>query len=357
MSYESESVLGEPARPRDVREFVELLGYKKIATASSKQYGMLEQYQYFEAVDYRSWTGVWLTIRVKAPSLIVSTRSTAGRSYHDLEQQNRTIAHLRKRFGGYFRTDAGKGRYMRHASAPPEPADSGCYIAFQRFGHNLIQGKNYLDARTFPRAHDTELDELLLQMGISPRLLSNNMLVPYIVAALEDYFKSTFIALLKYSPRKQSFFKGLRLQGDHLAAISDGHSVESQVAEILPFQSISSVARHFATIDPKLDIAGPLKKPFRRRKQSLYDLMEMLTLSRHNFIHRTQLDLSLTDERMDNLIYDLEEAITRVYKRIVAYHKWDFRPSWGLGRKAAARKYRAQKIQQSAGDVPTSAHH
>jgi hypothetical protein len=258
VSYESESFLPRSARLQDVREFVELLGYKKTGITQSKKYGRFEEYFYFDEKDYRSWIGVLLAIEVKSKSLVVCTRTTVARSFHDLDHQNRTIFQLRKRFGGHFRTDEGKGRYMRPESGPPTPSASGCHIAFQRFGHNLIQGKMYLDARTFPKQYQGKADEFLAQMGMSPRLLSNNMLLPFIVAALEDYFKSTFVALLRYSARKQAFFKGLRLQGDHLAAISDGSSVESQVAETLPFQRISSIARHFEALDPKLDLAGVL---------------------------------------------------------------------------------------------------
>ncbi len=356
MSYESENFLPKSARLQDVREFVELLGYKKTGITHSKQYGRFEEYLYFDEEDYRSWIGVLLAIQVKGKLLVVSTRTTVARSYYDLEQQNRTIFHLRKRFGGYFRTDEGRGRYMRPESGPPTPAASGCHVAFERFGHNLIQGKVYLDARTFPKQYQGKADEFFAQIGLSPRLLSNNMLLPFIVAALEDYFKSTFVALLRYSARKQSFFKGLRLQGEHLVAISDGKAVETQVAETLPFQRISSITRHFETLDPKLNLAGFLKRPYRRRKQSLYDLIETIVIARHNFIHRAQLDLSLTDKKMDDLIYDLDEAITRVYRGITSHYSWDFDRGWYLGNRRAAKKFLAQKAQRSAaGDAPNAA--
>ena len=356
MSYESESLLSRGARLQDVREFVELLGYKKTGITHSKKYGRFEEYYYFDEKEYRSWIGVLLAIQVKNKSLVVSTRTTVARSFYDLDHQNRTIFQLRKRFGGNFRTDEGNGRYMRPDSAPPTPAASGCHIAFQRFGDNLIQAKIYLDARTFPKQYQGKAGEFLAQMGMSPKVLSNNMLLPFLVATLEDYFKSTFVALLRYSARKQAFFKGLRLQGDHLVAISDGESVESQVAETLPFQRISSIARHFEALDPKLDLAGFLKKPYRRRKQSLHDLIETLVIARHSFIHRAQLGLSLTDKKMDDLVYDLDEAITRVYKGITSYYSWHFDRGWYLGNRRAAKGFLAQKAQQgAAGDAPKAA--
>lgn len=341
MSYESENTLAEGSKISDVREFIKLLGYKKSDVIKSDEVGRIEVYWYFDEADYRSWTGVELGLYKEGPSIVVSTRTRIARSYYDLAHQNRTISQLRKFFGGKFRTDEGSGRYLRPESGPPSPSSSGCHIAFGRFGHNLITAKMYLDARSFPEQYQGRAGKLWIELGMSPLLLSNNMLLPFIVAALEDYFKSTFIALLRYSHRKQSFFKSLRLQGDHLVAISDGKSVEEQVVETLPFQRISAVTRHFEALEPKLDLRGVLRKPYRRRKQSLYDLIESLVITRHNFIHRTQQDRSLTEERMDDLIYYLDAAVTRVYKRITAHYKWQYDRGWFLGRRPP--KTRAQQ--------------
>lgn len=303
MSYESESIFPVGTKLSDVRDHVQLLGYAKRGVITSEEYGRFEEYCYFENEDYRSWTGVTLAIQITDGAPVVSTRTTTARSFYDLQQQNRTIHELKKRFGGSFRTDEGKGRYLRPNSGPPSPAASGCHLAFWRFGENLIKAGVYLQARTFPKQYQGKADRFLSEMGMSPRLLSNNMLMPFIVASLEDYFKSTFIALLRYSSRKQSFFKSIRLQGDHLTAISDGKSVKEQVVETLPFQKISAISRHFDSLDQKLDIGGALRKPYRRRRQSLYDLLEWVVLVRHEFIHRAQLDKTLTDERMEDLIY------------------------------------------------------
>jgi hypothetical protein len=335
MSYVSENVLARGAKLADVREFVQLLGYKKVGTVNSKKHGRWEEYKYFEEEDYRSWSGVHLSIVIKPKSLVVDTRTPIGRSYYDLQQQNRTIFQLRKRFGGHFQTDEGRGRYLRPMAGPPTPGASGCHLAYERFGGNLIRGAIYLEARSFPEQYQGKSGELLVQMGVSPLLLSNNMFLPFIVAALEDYFKSTFIALLRYSPRKSTFFRGSRLQGDQLIAISEGKSVEAQVAETLPFQNISAITRHFEALDPKIDIGGLLRKPYRRRKETLYQQMERIVATRHNFIHRAQLDRSLTDKKMMDLLYDLDVAITRIYKGITSRYDWDFERGWYLGNRTA----------------------
>lgn len=315
MSYTSEHILGPGASIQDVREFVSLLGFKKAGVLSSVEYGRFEEYWYFDETDYRSWSGVELAIhRLKDGRVVVSTGSTIGRSYYDLSHQNFTISALRRRFKGDFRTDEGKGRYLRPEAEPTSPPASGCHLAFNRFGSNLIKAALLHEARAFPE-HPPKMWKFLSDMD--PRLLANNTLVPFLVAALEDYFKSTFVALLKYSPRKEAFLRGVRLQGEQLAAISDGMTtVEEKICETLPFQRISAVCRHFEALDPKLDIAGPLRKPYRKRRVSFFDQLEGIVLSRHNFIHRAILDRSITDERMDGLIRDLDVALTRIYRRI-----------------------------------------
>jgi hypothetical protein len=265
---------------------------------------------------------------------VVSTRTPVSRSYFDLIHQNNTISGFRKRFGGEFTTDEGRRRYFRPESGPPPAPASGCYLAFNRFGLNLIKALVYHEARDFPNHPRRKWKGIEIFQPLDPRILANNTLVPFLVAAMEDYFKSTFIALLRYSERKEAFLKSVRLQGEQLLAISDGKAtVEEQISETLSFQRLSSVCRHFEALDKKLDIAGALRKPYRRRSQSLFESVESLVLSRHDVIHRATLDQTMTDERIDGLIYDLDEAITRVYRRITEHYDWFFDRGWHLRRR------------------------
>jgi hypothetical protein len=342
MSYSSENTLPIGTRIQDVRDFCALMGYRKSAVLKSEELGEFEEYWWFEEKDYQSWSGVELSVHRTERIITVSTRTTLARSYFDLSQQNNTISAIRKRFGGTFTTDAGRGRYLRPSSGPTPAPASGCCLAFSRFGLNLIKAKIYHEARTFPNHPQRKCKGIEIIQELDPRTLANNTLVPFLVAAMEDYFKSTFIALLRYSIRKDAFLKSIRLQGEQLAAISSGDStVEEQISETLSFQRLSALSRHFETLDAKLDLAGALRRPYRRRSQSLFDALEALVLCRHEFIHRATVDTSMTDERIMNIIYDLDEAITRVYRRITDHYNWIFERSWHLGiryprKKAAA---------------------
>ncbi|HEX7425077.1 MAG TPA: hypothetical protein VF311_14495, partial [Terriglobales bacterium] len=151
MSYSSENVLGQDTRIGEVREFLLMLGYRRVGVLKSRDLGTFEQYSWFDATDYRSWSGVELSIHSNEDRQVcVSTRSVIARSYYDLIHQNNTIASLRRRFGGTFRTDEGRGRYLRPDSGPPSAPASGCHLAFERFGSNLIKAAVCHEARYFP---------------------------------------------------------------------------------------------------------------------------------------------------------------------------------------------------------------
>ena len=161
MSYESESVLAPSTRVGGLRDFLLLLGYKKSGVLKSEEGLRFEQFYWFDTTDYRSWTGVELSIYRNAEGRIaVSTRTPIARSYYDLSHQNGTITALKKRFGGQFRTDEGPGSYLRPEIGPPSPSASGCHLAFERFGGNLIKALLCHQARTFPGHPTHRLREL-----------------------------------------------------------------------------------------------------------------------------------------------------------------------------------------------------
>ena len=94
-------------------------------------------------------------------------------------------------------------------------------LAFQRFEMAMSLAELYLSSRRFPENfRKFPFDDFLA--AHSPWVLSNNLLLPYLVSVLEDYFKSTFVALLKYSDRKEKILKSARLEADQLLRLSEG---------------------------------------------------------------------------------------------------------------------------------------
>ena len=222
MSYTSENRFPSGTKKSEIVKLVELLGYKRYGSFNGEELGRIDEYHWFNDDDYKSWYGVELSIYKDNDEFCVSTRTNITRSYYDLSHQNETIRTLRKFLGGSFTTDEGANRYLHPGSGPPEPAQSGCHLAFQRFGANIITAMVYLQSRDFPQ-HKKEPTGLPWADDKNPWIISNNLQLPYFVALIEDYFKSTFIALLRYSENKSSFLKNSRLSSEHLAQISEGN--------------------------------------------------------------------------------------------------------------------------------------
>ncbi|WP_332812401.1 hypothetical protein [Sphingomonas sp.] len=164
----------------------------------------------------------------------------------------------------------------------------------------------------------------LSQLALEPEIFANNMAIPYLIAILEDYFRSTFVALLAYSPRKQQVFKRARLSAEQLEAVSEGRmTIEAAVAQGFSLQRVSIAGRHFAELDPKIDLGGELRRPFRRRRVSIYDAMEQLVELRHRIVHRAEQVHSLTNEALGDMVLLAEACLERAYRHITDCYGWD----------------------------------
>jgi len=325
MSYETTNYLPKGVGKRDAAEFAKLLGYKR--AGSYAHLGMPEVVSmiYFEEKDYKSWETIELSIGISDDRGVVyiHTRTRVSRSHYDFEMQNRTVREFRRRFGGTAVKDEG------YDPGPPiPPAASGCYLAMQRLDWNLSRVNHYLQLNVvLPESNPmSPMEKIWPQFRqLNAEIFISNVLLTYLVSAMEDYFKSTYVAILAYAERKPTILKGIRLSGEQLTQISAGTlTVEQAVAEILPFQRLAAVGRHFADIDQKLDVLAPLMRPYRRRKVNLLDRLEDLVTRRHALIHGMHIDIDIDRETLEGFIHDLTVGISRVYEQITNHYGWPF---------------------------------
>ncbi len=324
MSFTSESDLPSSAKLAHVQDIVTLLGYKKVNDDLDVPNRIASYFWYIEA-DYQSWAGVELDIyREPECEIKVTTRSRSCRSYWDLIQQNKTIKLIRDLFGGHFTTDVGRNRYWRADESPPSPLSSGCFLARWQFQNGIGRAHVYLMNRKLEGSIARETPSGLGYLDeINPRLLSNNFLLPYVVAIWEDYFRSTFTATLKYSSQRESALKKARLSHANLEQVVLGtQSVERAVAESFSFQRPSLIAENFRLLDSKLDVGGALRKPYKRRKTSLYDSIEALIVNRNGFVHAGLMNMTLYDRQLKTTLDDIVAAVDRAYACIAAHYKF-----------------------------------
>ncbi|WPZ36991.1 hypothetical protein T8K17_12730 [Thalassobaculum sp. OXR-137] len=314
MSYESENILDKNARLIHVLSVIKLLNYKSIRFDLKKS-GRRRSYVWIDNDDYKSWVGVELHVYQVDGKIIVNTRSSASRSYWDLAHQNNTIKTLRDLFGGYFRTDAGKNRYWRPDEPPPSPMSSGCYLARWRFNNSIMKSNIYLMNRHLKGGISLDRSSgFYLFDEINPRIISNNLIIPFVIGVWEEYFRATFSAVLRYADKREIVLKKARLSHSQLEQIaSERRPLEDAIADCFSFQRPSNISENFKMIDPKLNLAGVLRKPFRGRKINLYDSIEYLVENRNFIVHSGELDISLFDRKLKNEINDVIVAVDRVY--------------------------------------------
>lgn len=321
MSYESESVLGDGATPAKVHEIVKLLGYIAVDDRL-KVPNRTGVFFWQEKKDYKSFVGVELDVyRQEDKKVIVSTRTRVGRSYWDLTHQNHTIKVLRDVFGGNFRTDEGRNRYMRADRSPPPPIASGCFLARWRLHNALIKPHVYLSQRGLDQANAKgEATGHFIIDDMNPRLFSNNLVLPYIIAVWEEFFRFTFVALLTYSPQRVAALKRANLNQTQIEAIAtDKCSIEQAYANSLSFQRPSQISKNFKIIDPKMDLAGALRKPYRKRNISLYESIEQSVEDRNEFVHAGNMNHLLSDQALTTLLKDIEVAVERCYQEFARH--------------------------------------
>lgn len=128
MSYTSTNILSKSASISHVKDLVELLGYKKFKD-DLKIPNLIASYFWHDHKNYMSFVGVELYIYHENKIIKIETRSRAGRSFWDLQQQNKTIKYLKDFFGGSFSTDEGKNRYLRTNEKPPTKLEAGLFIS------------------------------------------------------------------------------------------------------------------------------------------------------------------------------------------------------------------------------------
>jgi hypothetical protein len=324
MSYETENHLPKGVSIRQAAGFARLLGYKPNGTYAHLGSPKMLSLVHFEHRDYQSWNPIELSISENNGAVTVGTRSRIGRSHYDFEKQNDTVREIRKRFGGTVFKDGGNGSGYSAGPALPAAA-SGCYLAHQRLAGNLSRLNVYLLVSPPLDVHESMVaaQRIWPQMReYQPEIFSRNVLIPYIVATMEDFLKSLYVALLRYADNKAVIFKGARLSGEQLAFISDGKiSVEEALSQYMSFQNIKLVGKHFKELDSKLDIIGPLRRPL-RANVSLLDHMEKIVEQRHALIHGMELDIRLDTKKVQMIVKHVTNAMDIIYEEINRHFSW-----------------------------------
>ena len=187
---------------------------------------------WFERNDFKSFDGVEATIYQPGPeeqkkygkcTWALHTRTRAGASVFDKEQQNHTIRTARKLFGGTFYNDwHGVNRYTPLWKEERGPAGRGIYLSYETVIQNIGAVQFSLPQPTFSLAKDNKMAESLSRHD--PVRVLYNALVPFAVSALEHFFGQTFRILLQYDPNAHKRLQEVtrKIEVKDVLAISKG---------------------------------------------------------------------------------------------------------------------------------------
>lgn len=315
MSYCSENRLPLTTSMNRLFEVVELLGYHK-ALNPIKIKNNLGSYIWYGDDTSISFVGLELDIYKEESYISVQTRTRIGRSFWELRWQNKTISLLKALFGGSFSSDAGTNRYMWDDEPEPKRIAASLYVARWVFNNALTKPKVYLQTvqMTGNIAHEERTGIDWLDM-LNPRILSGNMMIPYLIGCWEAYFRNSYISILKYADHiSENALKSARISSKELLmVIKNSTPLEQIITDSLSFQRPNIISENFRKLDPSIDIASWLRKPYHRRKKTLFDSVSEIIDIRDSIVHTGDLNLQIMDKQINRVIDDLIEAVNRVY--------------------------------------------
>ncbi len=294
-----------------IEKLLTLIGYEK--RANSFYCGNDEEYKFFTGVH------VWLCDEDEE-EWVYRVRSQIFAAGYDLQKMNETLRSLKQYCDASFESDYGKNRYFPEDTLI-KGAESGCYFAAERLFNNFSSLRYALSK--YPS--DIESEETMYQInGIpTPSMFNANVYSTYLCSLIEEYFRTTYIALLKYSDRKEKILN-VKFSPYDMVDISNGEkTVEEVFASTLSFQNIHKICSNFHALDNKLDIGQALKKPYHNRKKNLYEQVNDILERRHGLIHRLEIDDSYRTENLQKDIQDVTIAIKRVYCYLCQYYDWE----------------------------------
>ena len=292
------------------------MGYQKVRNLFKGQ-NQVGSYIWFGDNDSISFVELELDVYRKSDCISVQTRTRIGRSYWDLQWQNKTISLIKSLFGGSFTTDEGSDRYMQLAVSKPSKIACSLYVDRWVFNNAMIKPEIYLQSRQMNGDIAREEHSKLPWLDeMNPWILSDNMIIPYLIGCWESYFRNSYISILKYSDEiPEKALKNCRISSPELLmVIKHEANLERILADSLSFQRPNIIAENFRQLNSKIDINAWLRKPYNRRKKTLADSITEIVGIRDSIVHTGNMDLRILDKQIHNIIKDLTAAIDRSYQ-------------------------------------------
>jgi hypothetical protein len=265
------------------------------------------------------------------------TRTSIWASSFDKGFQNQTVRLVRKAFGGTFHNDHyGRNRYIVVQREKSTPASRGIYAVLTRIGGELDALEAALPKETIrslltPRGEITEQTDkdgiLRLTKQMDASRVVYNALVPFLVAAIEYFFRECFEIMLAYDSSAQLALEeqNRKLSFTEAAAILRGELALERIASgWYSFQNIDSIQKAYKDAFG-IDVWRILRRrrKVREKLPVLSKALANLIGARHGVVHHFSLDRKLDREGFLDLLH-----LVRLLLEIVA--KEGLEPKLGM---------------------------
>lgn len=258
------------------------------------------------------------------------TRTSAWASSFDQEFHNNAVRHIRRHFGGRFYNDHhGHNHYIVVEKVPSTPVGRGIFAVLSRVSEELdalehALPEEMLQALVTPSGEITDDTDTTGVLRFCKQLDSSrvvyNALVPFLVAAIEHFFRESFEILLKYDvvARKILEEQNRRLSFAEASAIERGElTIERIASGWYSFQNLDSIHKAFKDV-----FAVDVRKAIRRRKKVrrklpvLSSALGNLIGARHGVVHHFSIDRNLDRERFIDLLHLVRALLEIMAKEI-----------------------------------------
>jgi hypothetical protein len=245
------------------------------------------------------------------------TRTSIWASSFDKEHQNHSVRRVRQRFGGRFYNDHdGHNRYIPIVRAASTPVSRGISALLSRVTGELESLEHALPEESIkvfgtPQGIITDQTDttgvLQFTKQFDPTRVLLNGLVPFLVAAIEHFFRESFEILLKYDPKARAFVEEQNRRisfAEAAALVRDELTLERVVSSWYSFQNIDSIQKAFKdTFGIDVWKAIRRRKKIRKKMPILGDALKNLIGARHGVVHHFSLDRSLDRDEFLDLVH------------------------------------------------------
>lgn len=256
-----------------------------------------------------SWPGA-----PRDTKIVFTAKTYAARSHEDVDMQNNVIRQLRRRFGGSIYEEwPGRRGYIENDLPKLTYAEKRCgfvFVDMQRALWRIAQ----LPAD--PSGREREQSGVLEEHGIpgAPRaIIQNNVLLPYLVAAIENFLRQFFIAFVDSHPdlSEHVYERQGKLEYSTLRALLEAKvTLAEHEASNYSFQSLDSANVAFERyVGIKLLRIWGQRKKFNGKFFVVRDVLQDLLNLRHRIIHQAYIEPGLGKDQTLRYIRFVEHAL------------------------------------------------